>query len=70
MSDGKHECPWPYCHRRVGRELWECPTHWFKLPEQLRTKLSRAWRRGTFAEYVEVLEEIDNWIEANVLVED
>lgn len=62
MSDGTHACPWPGCTQCVPRHLWGCKAHWYRLPRDLRERCAWAWRYGTFADHVKVLEEIDEWL--------
>lgn len=66
MSDGHHNCPWPGCTRRVERSLWGCKAHWLMLPLDLRRACLKAWRRGSVAEHMAVLGQIDEWTEAHV----
>lgn len=57
-----HECPWPGCTERVPRYHWGCKPHWYRVPRELRESCTWAWRYGTAADHMAVLEEIDEWI--------
>lgn len=61
-DDGRHECPWPGCTRRVQFEVWGCRQHWFALPDQLRTAIARSWRRGDLDGHVTACAEAAAWM--------
>jgi hypothetical protein len=63
-----HFCHWPGCRRLVPPRMWGCKNHWFTLPENIRTRISRAYRQGQeidktpSLEYIAVAHEAQEWI--------
>jgi hypothetical protein len=63
-----HECHWPGCSRQVPPAMWGCKTHWYALPQSLRTRVWRAYVPGQeitgtpSPEYVQVAREVQEWI--------
>lgn len=41
-----HACAWPGCERAVSRSMWGCRAHWYRLPNNLRAWIGRAYRQG------------------------
>lgn len=66
-----HACHWPGCTKQVPPATWGCKPHWYKLPQDLRRRIWRAYRVGQektktpSREYVEVAREAQDWIMAN-----
>jgi hypothetical protein len=66
-----HACHWPGCTSQVPPALWGCRVHWYKLPQELRTRIWRTYRIGQerdgrpSAEYLKVALEIQQWIRTN-----
>lgn len=42
----RHHCHWPGCEKQVPPALWGCKAHWFKLPDDLRRRIWRAYQKG------------------------
>lgn len=67
-----HRCHWPTCNRYVPPMMWGCKTHWFALPKYLRDKIWAEYRLGQeirkdpSEEYMEVYNEVQEWIETQV----
>ena len=65
---GAHRCHWPGCDKRVPPAMWGCKTHWFKLPQSLRTKIWLTYRPGQeiskrpSVEYIAVVRQVTEWI--------
>lgn len=59
-----HECPWPGCEVQVPRAMLACRPHWYALPEELRTRLWRAYRGQSGENHFEVVAECLEWYEA------
>lgn len=63
-----HHCHWPDCTEQVPPAAWGCRAHWYALPEELRTKIWRAYRPGQETDqrpserYLEVAREVQAWI--------
>lgn len=66
-----HHCHWPGCEKQVPPAMWGCKAHWFRLPQQLRNKIWRAYEPGQetdmtpSAEYLAVAQEVQDWIAAH-----
>jgi hypothetical protein len=66
-----HHCHWPGCGKQVPPAMWGCKTHWYKLPQRMRTRIWRCYRPGQEAdqrpsrEYLEAAREVQDWILAN-----
>lgn len=64
----RHHCHWPGCTQQVPPAMWGCRSHWYTLPEALRSKIWRAYRPGQEVgmrpsrAYVEVAREAQAWI--------
>lgn len=43
---GGHDCPAPGCIRRMPAHLLACPTHWYAIPRELRTRLNREYHEN------------------------
>jgi hypothetical protein len=56
-------CAAPCCRTQVERGRWLCPTHWFALPERLRSGLHLTRR----ARHVAAFQEL--WTEALVILD-
>lgn len=41
-----HACHWPGCTEQVPPALWGCPTHWFRLPSEIRNRIWRHYKPG------------------------
>jgi hypothetical protein len=41
-----HQCPWPGCKEKVAANMWGCRHHWYRLPNNLRSWIGRAYRIG------------------------
>ncbi|WP_233854248.1 hypothetical protein [Paraburkholderia sp. HD33-4] len=41
-----HRCPWPGCTEQVSETNWGCRAHWYRLPNNLRAWIGRAYRIG------------------------
>lgn len=69
--DDKHGCHWPGCEKKVPPAMWGCKTHWFKLPIKLRNKIWLSYmpgqeiRKNPSEEYLEVADEVQEWIKSN-----
>ncbi len=62
MKYGYRPCLWPGCRRPVSRKpFWGCASHWYTLPEELRTEISRAGERGT-PTYTAATDKAREWI--------
>lgn len=35
----KHTCHWPTCEKEVPPKMWGCKSHWFTLPQRLRSSI-------------------------------
>lgn len=53
-DDGKHECPYNGCTRRVSMQYFACRAHWMKVPPHLRAALYDAFGSGIDDEYLAV----------------
>lgn len=53
-EDGKHECPYVPCERRVPMHLFACRAHWMKVPLHLRQALYAAYQSAPAEEYLAV----------------
>lgn len=42
---GDHECPAPGCKRRVPHDKLACAPHWYAIPEDVRARVWRTFRR-------------------------
>lgn len=42
-EDSTHECP-GNCGTRVHRDKLACPTDWYRLPSELRSAVTRAFK--------------------------
>jgi hypothetical protein len=40
---GTHECPAPWCDRRVARTMFACPLDWRYLPRDLQRAIWDGW---------------------------
>lgn len=66
-----HRCHWTGCNLEVPPALWGCRLHWYKLPQELRNKIWKAYRPGQeirkdpSEEYLAVAEEVQQWILKN-----
>lgn len=66
-----HTCHWPGCDKQVPPAMWGCKTHWFRLPQTLRTRVWKAYRPGQETdgrpsrEYLAVARDVQAWIEEN-----
>lgn len=56
VDDGKHECPYIPCERRVSLQYFACRAHWMKVPADLRAALYAAFD-GRGGDYLEVRDE-------------
>lgn len=56
-DDGKHECPYKTCGRRVSREYLACRAHWMKVPADLRREVYAAWEGRGDRDYLVVRED-------------
>jgi hypothetical protein len=69
QAPGNHTCHWPGCTAKVPPAMWGCKTHWFRLPNSIRTRLWSAYRPGQEIaknpshEYVEAMHEAQEWAE-------
>lgn len=43
-SDATHECPAPWCDRRVPATMFACRADWFYLPKHLRDDIWAGYR--------------------------
>lgn len=41
-----HRCHWPGCVSMVPPAAWGCRPHWYKLPQEIRSRIWRAYRIG------------------------
>lgn len=64
-----HTCHWPGCHRQVPPAMWGCSKHWWRLPQELRVRIWRAYKIGqednmslVSKEYLEVTRIVEEWI--------
>jgi hypothetical protein len=70
-QDRAHACHWPGCISQCPPALWGCRTHWYRLPQALRSRIWRSYRIGQerdgkpSAEYLQVAREIQQWIRTN-----
>lgn len=42
VTPDTHPCRWPGCTKHVPYGIWGCQTHWFKLPQDIRTAIFNA----------------------------
>lgn len=67
----EHHCHWPGCTKQVPPAVWGCQKHWFMLPQDIRTRIWRAYKPGQeidgtpSGEYVAAALEAQAWIIAN-----
>jgi len=67
----KHHCHWPNCPKQCPPAMWGCYQHWMKLPKYLRDKVWDTYRPGQEVnltpsrEYLEVADEVQEWIRSN-----
>ena len=64
-TDTTHECPGSDCKARVPRSQLACRADWFALPEELRFKVSAAYRRRRWPEHRAAVQEAMRWYRAN-----
>lgn len=59
-----HDCPAPGCLvTKLPYAMLACPKHWYELPEDLRTRIWRTWRRtDTVAHRAAVAEAVEVWL--------
>lgn len=55
--DGKHQCPYNGCGRRVSMQYLACRAHWMKVPAHLRSALYEAYASAPPAEYLAIREQ-------------
>lgn len=49
-----HNCPIPGCLKVVpSSDILMCLKHWRKVPEEIRKRVWRTWRRGPPEQYLE-----------------
>lgn len=41
-----HRCLWPGCEKPVPISQWGCRTHWYRLPNNIRSWIGRTYRKG------------------------
>lgn len=64
-----HFCHWPGCPLEVPPRLWGCKKHWFKLPKEIRIRISETYIPGQeisktpSREYIEAAKAAHDWIE-------
>jgi hypothetical protein len=65
---GSHTCHWPGCTTLVAPAVWGCRPHWYKLPQQIRDRIWKAFKPGQeisktpSAEYLAAANEAQVWI--------
>ncbi len=59
MSDDLHDCPAPGCQRRIAFDQMTCRPHWWALPGNLRSAISRAWKTGDLQETLRLREKVE-----------
>ena len=42
--DGRHPCPKDGCPKTVPDELFACSSHWYELPQEVRSAIWKAYR--------------------------
>lgn len=52
-DDGKHECPYKPCARRVSREYLACRAHWMKVSPPTRRRVYDTFQFGPHAAYLD-----------------
>lgn len=45
----KNLCRWPGCQVESKGKAWACPTHWARLPDELRAELVRTFHPDRWA---------------------
>ena len=66
-----HGCHWPGCHEQVPPAKWGCTAHWYRLPQNLRNAIWKAFKPGQEVDmtpsrtYLQVAREVQNWIREN-----
>lgn len=59
-----HPCPAPNCNRMMPFHILACERHWHSLPLDIRSKVTRTWRRAPLSpEYMEARAEAVAWLE-------
>lgn len=43
-EDTTHECPAPWCDRRVPQTMFACRADWYRLPQELRNDIWAGYR--------------------------
>ena len=67
MATRTHPCPGG-CGAEISRERLSCPADWYRLPQDIRDRINRAYRRrltGGGLEHARVLSEAFRWYKAN-----
>lgn len=62
-----HDCPKLGCPQRVQDEMFACRSHWYSLPQPIRTKIWRAYRKhgvGSAELTAAHLEALEHWEQA------
>lgn len=60
-----HDCAWPDCKRRIGKNFYMCLRHWNALPEKARKGINMTYRPAASQqskEFQEVNDRIARWI--------
>lgn len=49
-----HECPIQGCHTLIGYNMLLCHSHWWSVPQGLRTTINKLWQQdqGASEEYL------------------
>lgn len=70
-GDPGHKCHWPGCLHPVKPAIFMCRSHWYRLPERIRTAIWRAYTPGQEQtktpsdQYVKAAQEAFAWILEN-----
>lgn len=52
-DDGKHDCPYRGCGRRLPREILACRPHWALVSYPTQRRVYSTWRSGMLDGYTE-----------------
>lgn len=63
-DDDRHECPVGACTVLIPYAVLMCRRHWAKVPQDLKRRVYRAWRRGRGAGTAEHTDAITSAIAA------
>lgn len=68
---GTHTCHWTGCDKAVPPAMWGCKTHWFSLPQHIRSQIWLTYKPGQeisktpSREYLEAAKAAEEWIREN-----